>query len=306
MSAIIDVVAREILDSRGNPTVEVDVELEDGNVGRAAVPSGASTGAYEAVELRDGDTERYLGSGVLNAVKNVNEDIAAEVVGMDASDQVAIDRLMIELDGTPNKGKLGANAILGVSLAVAKAAAASADLPLYRYIGGSNAKVLPVPMMNILNGGKHADNSVDMQEFMVMPAGARELRRVPAQGRRGLPRPEERAQGQGLQHRRRRRRRLRSEPEDQRGSAGRDHGGHRQGRLHAGRSTSTSPWTRPPPSSGTQRRRRARTASTSSGSPTWSRPPRRWSTSTRTWPRSTRSSPSKTAWPRTTGTAGRC
>lgn len=173
MTMITDIYAREILDSRGNPTVEVDVVLEDGTVGRASVPSGASTGAYEAVELRDGDKKRYLGKGVLTAVENVNEIIAPELVGFDATEQADIDQLMIELDGTPNKGKLGANAMLGVSLAVAKAAAASIGLPLHRYIGGTNAKELPVPMMNILNGGKHADNNVDIQEFMVMPVGAK-------------------------------------------------------------------------------------------------------------------------------------
>ena len=172
MSIISDVVAREILDSRGNPTVEVDVYLEDGIMGRAAVPSGASTGAYEAVELRDQDMDRYLGKGVLDAVNNVNAVIAPEVVGLSALDQVGIDRLMIDMDGTPNKAKLGANAILGVSMAVAKAAAESLGLPLYQYLGGVNAKQLPAPMMNILNGGKHADNNVDIQEFMVMPVGA--------------------------------------------------------------------------------------------------------------------------------------
>ncbi|MCX7983806.1 MAG: phosphopyruvate hydratase [Bacteroidetes bacterium] len=173
MSQIItDVWAREILDSRGNPTIEVDVELEDGTIGRAAIPSGASTGENEAVELRDGDKARYLGKGVLKAVENVNHIIAEEIIGFDATDQVGIDKLMIELDGTPNKGKLGANAILGVSLAVARAAAASLNLPLYRYIGGTNAKVLPAPMMNIINGGKHADNNVDPQEFMIMPLDA--------------------------------------------------------------------------------------------------------------------------------------
>ncbi|NLO75808.1 MAG: phosphopyruvate hydratase [Clostridia bacterium] len=171
MSTIVDVYAREILDSRGNPTVEVDVTLEDGSFGRAAVPSGASTGAYEAVELRDGEKDRFMGKGVMNAVTNVNTIIAPELLELDALDQVAIDQLMIELDGTPNKGKLGANAILGVSLAVAKAAANYVGLPLYRYIGGVNAKQLPVPMMNILNGGKHADNNVDIQEFMILPAG---------------------------------------------------------------------------------------------------------------------------------------
>ena len=172
MSIITDVYAREILDSRGNPTVEVDVALESGAFGRAAVPSGASTGAFEAVEMRDGDKSRFLGKGVLNAVDNVNTIIAPALIGWDALDQVAIDEMLIELDGTDNKGKLGANAILGVSLAVAKAAAEYCGLPLYRYIGGANAKVLPAPMMNILNGGKHADNTVDIQEFMVMPLGA--------------------------------------------------------------------------------------------------------------------------------------
>ena len=172
MTIISDVFAREILDSRGNPTLEAEVWLEDGTVGRAAVPSGASTGAYEAVELRDGDKGRYLGKGVIQAVENVNEIISPELIGMDATDQIGIDQLMIELDGTPNKGKLGANAILGVSLAVAKAAANYLGLPLYQYIGGVNAKELPVPMMNILNGGAHADNNVDIQEFMVLPVGA--------------------------------------------------------------------------------------------------------------------------------------
>jgi enolase len=172
LTTIIDVMAREILDSRGNPTVEVDVLLEDGSFGRAAVPSGASTGAHEAVELRDSKSKRYMGKGTLGAVKNVNEKIAPEVCGMDALAQEEIDSLMIEMDGTKNKGKFGANAILGVSLAVAKAAANSAALPFYRYLGGCNANILPVPMMNILNGGKHADNNVDFQEFMVMPVGA--------------------------------------------------------------------------------------------------------------------------------------
>ncbi len=167
-----EVVAREILDSRGNPTVEVDIYLEDGTMGRAAVPSGASTGTREAVELRDDDAERYGGKGVQRAVENVNDIIANEVTGMPVLDQAMIDRLMIDLDATPNKGKLGANAILAVSLAVAKAAAAWTELPLYRYLGGPNARRLPIPMMNILNGGQHADNNVDLQEFMVMPVGA--------------------------------------------------------------------------------------------------------------------------------------
>lgn len=173
MPTTIDYVyAREILDSRGNPTVEVEVYLADGSMGRADVPSGASTGAHEAVELRDDDKSRFMGKGVVKAVDNVNEIIAPEIIDLDAIDQVGIDNIMIELDGTPNKGKLGANAILGVSLAVAKAAAISLDVPLYRYIGGVSARELPVPMMNILNGGKHADNSVDLQEFMIMPVGA--------------------------------------------------------------------------------------------------------------------------------------
>ena len=172
MTAIIDIIGRQILDSRGNPTVEVDVVLEDGSMGRAAVPSGASTGAHEAVELRDGDKSRYLGKGVLKAVEAVNVAIAEQLVAMDAEDQVAIDEAMIELDGTPNKSRLGANAILGVSLAVAKAAAEAAGLPLYRYVGGTQARVLPVPMMNIVNGGAHADNPIDFQEFMIMPIGA--------------------------------------------------------------------------------------------------------------------------------------
>lgn len=172
MSIIVDVYAREVLDSRGNPTVEVEVSLESGGKGRAIVPSGASTGAYEAVELRDGDKSRFLGKGVLKAVENVNTIIAPEVIGLDALDQVAIDRKMIALDGTHNKGKLGANAILAVSMAVARAAADALDVPLYTYLGGFNAKTLPVPMMNIINGGEHADNNIDVQEFMVLPVGA--------------------------------------------------------------------------------------------------------------------------------------
>ena len=176
MSTIIDIHAREILDSRGNPTVEVDVILEDGTLGRAAVPSGASTGAYEAVELRDGDKTRYMGKGVLTAIENVNGEIADALIGFEADEQVAIDQAMIEMDGTPNKSRLGANAILGVSLAVAKAAADYCGQPLYRYVGGASARVLPVPMMNILNGGEHADNPIDIQEFMIMPVAAENIR----------------------------------------------------------------------------------------------------------------------------------
>lgn len=173
MSIILNVFAREILDSRGNPTVEAEVILEDGTIGRAAVPSGASTGKFEAVELRDKDMARFGGKGVLKAVQNVNEEIAPELQGMDVLDQVAIDQLLIDLDNTPNKGRFGANAILGVSLAAAHAAANYLGVSLYKYIGGANAKVLPVPMMNILNGGEHADNNIDLQEFMIMPAGAK-------------------------------------------------------------------------------------------------------------------------------------
>jgi enolase len=182
MSTIIDIHAREILDSRGNPTVEVDVTLEDGSMGRAAVPSGASTGAHEANERRDGDKGRYKGKGVLEAVAAVNGEIAEEIVGFDATEQVGIDRTMIEMDGTPNKSRLGANAILGVSLAVAKAAAEFTAQPLYRYVGGTSARVLPVPMMNIINGGEHADNPIDIQEFMIMPVGADNIREAVRMG----------------------------------------------------------------------------------------------------------------------------
>ena len=172
MAVIVDVFGREVLDSRGNPTVEVEVVLDDGSFGRAAVPSGASTGAFEAVELRDGEEGRYLGKGVLNAVQHVNMEIADALLGLSAEDQRSVDTEMLDVDGTPNKGKLGANAVLGASLAVAKAAAESAELPLYKYLGGVNAHTLPTPMMNILNGGVHADNNVDFQEYMIMPVGA--------------------------------------------------------------------------------------------------------------------------------------
>jgi enolase len=182
MSTIIDIHAREILDSRGNPTIEVDVHLDSGAMGRAAVPSGASTGAHEAVERRDGDKSRYFGKGVLEAVAAVNGEIAEELVGFDATEQVGIDRTMIEMDGTPNKGRLGANAILGVSLAVAKAAAKFAEQPLYRYVGGTSARILPVPMMNIINGGEHADNPIDIQEFMIMPVAAANIREAVRMG----------------------------------------------------------------------------------------------------------------------------
>ena len=182
MSTIVDIIGREILDSRGNPTVEVDVFLEDGTMGRASVPSGASTGAHEAVEKRDGDTKRYLGKGVLEAVAAVNGELAEALVGFDVTEQVAIDRTMIEMDGTPNKSRFGANAILGVSLAVAKAAADFSAQPLYRYVGGTSARVLPVPMMNIINGGQHADNPIDIQEFMIMPVAADNIREAVRMG----------------------------------------------------------------------------------------------------------------------------
>src|SRR5690554_5535194 len=172
MTGIADIIGREILDSRGNPTVEVDVILEDGGFGRAAVPSGASTGAHEAIEKRDGEPDRYMGKGVRDAVDAVNGEIANAILGMDAEEQRRIDQVMLDLDATPNKARLGANAILGVSLATAKAAAASAGMPLYRYVGGVQARLLPTPMMNIVNGGAHADNPIDMQEFMIMPIGA--------------------------------------------------------------------------------------------------------------------------------------
>ena len=219
MTAITDIIGREVLDSRGNPTVEVDVLLEDGSRGRAAVPSGASTGAHEAVELRDGDKKRYLGKGVQKAVAAVEGEIFDAIGGMEAEAQGKIDETMIALDGTPNKARLGANAILGVSLAVAKAAAAANRLPLYRYVGGTQARVLPVPMMNIVNGGVHADNPIDFQEFMIMPVGARDLLRRPAHGRRGVPDAEEGAARQGPQHQCRRRGRLRAQSEVRRGGA---------------------------------------------------------------------------------------
>ena len=207
---IVDVLAREILDSRGNPTVEVEVTLDDGTVGRAAVPSGASTGIHEACELRDGDKSRYGGKGVTMAVENVNGEIAEAMVGLNVLDQVSIDKMLCELDGTPNKTRLGANAILGVSLACAKAAAEATGLSLYNYIGGVNAKTLPVPMMNILNGGAHASNSVDIQEFMIR---REELQGSAPQLRRGLPSAEEDPEGERHARRRRRRRgRLRPRP----------------------------------------------------------------------------------------------
>ena len=216
MTAIVDIVGREILDSRGNPTVEVDVLLEDGSLGRAAVPSGASTGAHEAVELRDGDKTRYLGKGVTKAIDAVKGEIFDAIGGMDAEDQVLIDDTMIALDGTPNKARLGANAMLGVSLATAKAAAVATGLPLYRYVGGAAARRSPVPMMNIVNGGVHADNPIDFQEFMIMPVGAVVVRGGAAHGRGDFPHAQVRAQGRRPQHQCRRRGRLRAEPAESR------------------------------------------------------------------------------------------
>lgn len=196
MSIITDVLAREVLDSRGNPTVEVELYTEDGGFGRALVPSGASTGEHEAVELRDGDKDRFGGKGVLKAVDHVNNEIAKAVIGLDVTEQRLIDQTMIDLDGTPNKGKLGANAILGVSLAAARAAADEVGLPLYQYLGGPNAHVLPTPMMNVLNGGAHSTNTVDFQEFMIMPVGAKSVREA-VHGFRNLPRIAGTAQEQG-------------------------------------------------------------------------------------------------------------
>ena len=234
MSTIIEVHAREILDSRGNPTVETDVVLSSGAQGRAAVPSGASTGEHEAVELRDGDPKRYVGKGVTEAVRNVNEVLGPRLEGMAAADQIAVDAEMMDADGTPNKSKLGANAILSVSLAVARAAAQDCGLPLYRYLGGPMARVLPVPMMNILNGGAHASNNVDAQEFMVVPIGAETLRRGTAHRRRGVPRAQEGAGQDGPLHRRGRRGRLRADAAVQRGRARRGDAGDRERGLRAG------------------------------------------------------------------------
>jgi enolase len=296
MTAILDITGREILDSRGNPTVEVDVRLEDGSFGRAAVPSGASTGAHEAVELRDGG-KRYGGKGVEKAVAAVNGEIFDVLAGLDAEDQIKIDRAMIALDGTPNKARLGANAILGVSLAVAKAAANAANLPLYRYVGGPKANMLPVPMMNIVNGGVHADNPIDFQEFMIMPVGAptfREALRMGAEifhtlkkslhdanhntnvGDEGGFAPNLKSPDEALTYI----------------SKAVEKAGYKLARK------SSSRWTRLPPNS-------SRTASMC-----WkarARPCRRtrWSRSMPTSASATPSSPSKTAWRKTTGQAGR-
>ena len=298
MSEIIDVTAREILDSRGNPTVEVDVTLETGATGRAAVPSGASTGAHEAVELRDGDKKRYGGKGVTKAVASVNGEIFDAISGMDGADQVAIDQTMIDLDGTPNKSRLGANAILGVSMAVAKAAAEEAELPLYRYIGGTQARLLPVPMMNIVNGGAHADNPIDFQEFMILPVGAGTIAEAVRIGAEVFHSLKKALKDAGHN----------TNVGDEGGFAPNlssaddgtelHHEGHRGGRLRAGRGRLPRPRLRlvgilqgrqVPARRREQvaRRRRQRQVPGRSGQP------------------AIRSSRSRTAWPKTTGTAGR-
>ena len=233
MSSIVDVVAREILDSRGNPTVEADVLLESGVMGRAAVPSGASTGAKEAIELRDGDPQRYLGKGVLRAVEHVNTEICEAIIGLDAVEQSLIDQTLIELDGTENKARLGANAMLAVSLAVAKAAAEESGLPLYRYLGGAGRMQLPVPMMNVINGGAHANNSLDLQEFMIIPVGVPSFREALRCGAEIFHTLKKLIDAKRHAHHGGRRGRFRAQPAQQRGGAAADHGGDRQGGLHA-------------------------------------------------------------------------
>ena len=300
MSAIVDVIAREILDSRGNPTVEADVLLESGVIGRAAVPSGASTGSREAVELRDGDKQRYLGKGVLQAVENVNTEICEAIIGLDAEEQSFIDQTLIELDGTDNKGRLGANAILAVSLAVAKAAAEESGLPLYRYLGGAGPMQLPVPMMNIINGGAHATTASDIQEFMIIPVGAPELPRSPALRRRSVPYPEkDPGQGRGLA----------TTVGDEGGFAPAlgsneealqaDHGSHRGGRLPAGSDVVIGL------DCASLRVLQGRPVSSESGRPDAELQPVHRLLSPPGWT-NTRSSASKTAWANSTGTAGSC
>ena len=297
MSEIIHVLGREVLDSRGNPTVEVEVVLASGARGRAIVPSGASTGQFEAVELRDGG-DRYVGKGVQDAVGFVNGELTDLLLGLDALDQRDIDRQLIDADGTDNKARVGANAILGISLAVAKAAADELDVPLYRYVGGANAHVLPVPMMNVINGGAHADNNLDVQEFMILPVGAASFAEALRWGAETYHALKGILSGRGLSTAGRRRGRLRPEPGLQRGGRGPAGRGHRGHRAHAGRRH------RPRP------RRRGDRSSATTAPTCWraraaagSRRPR-WSTTSPTWPPATRSSPSRTAWTRRTGTAG--
>ncbi len=297
MTAITDIIGREILDSRGNPTVEVDVILEDGAFGRAAVPSGASTGVHEAVELRDGDKKRYGGKGVLKAVEAVNTEIYEALGGMDAEAQVQIDQTMIALDGTPNKGRLGANAILGVSLAAAKAAANSKGDPLYRYVGGAAARLLPVPMMNIINGGVHADNPIDFQEFMIMPAGMASFAEALRAGAEIFHTLARRSEGARPQHQCRRRRRLRAQSEIGGSSARSDRAGDRprpatsRARTYGSRSI---------------RRRASSTRTAPTFIPAKARPARRKSRRNISpiSPSAIPSSRSRTAWPRTIGRAG--
>ena len=235
MTAIVDLTAREILDSRGNPTVEVDALLESGAEGRAAVPSGASTGAHEAVELRDGDRARFGGKGVMKAVDAVNGEIFDALSGMDADEQALIDQTLVALDGTPNKARLGANAILGVSMAVAQAAAAARDVPLYRHIGGLQARTLPVPLMNVVNGGRHADNPIDIQEFMIAPVAAYDMGEAVRMGAEVFHALRARARGRGAEHQCRRRGRLRPRPGGRRRRPRTHHSRHRGSRLSAGR-----------------------------------------------------------------------
>ena len=299
MTAIVDIIGREILDSRGNP----DRRGRRGAGGRRAaaapaVPSGASTGAHEAIELRDGDKKRYLGKGVLKAVDAVNGEIFDALSGMDAEDQRRIDDALIKLDGTPNKARLGANAILGVSLAVAKAAAEARGLPLYRYLGGANAHLLPVPMMNIINGGAHADNPIDIQEFMIMPVGAADLRGRRPHGRGDLPHPAQGPQGCGPQHQRRRRGRLRAQPQVGRGGARLHHEVDREGRLQAGRGRGAGARLR---GDRVLQGRQVRDG----GRGQVARRRRHGEIPRRPRRALSRSCRSRTAWPRTTGRAGR-
>ena len=300
MSEIVDIYAREILDSRGNPTVEVEVYLESGAMGRAAVPSGASTGEREALELRDGDKARYLGKGVLKAVDNVNEVIAEALIGWEATDQAGIDRKLLELDGTETKSKLGANALLGVSLACAKAAAEESGLPLYQYIGGANAKELPVPMMNILNGGAHADNNVDIQEFMIMPAGADSFREALRMGAEIFHALKKVLKGKGYN------------------TAVGDEGGFapnlksNEEALQVIMEAISAAGYKPGEDvllaldvASSELFKDGKYHLENEKQPVKTAEPN-WSPSTRTWSTATRSSPSRTAWRRTTGRAGSC